>query len=208
MKKVFFSLLVASVVMVSFQSCKDDDPKVKPANEISGVIETENSLEGTFVHMSGGETEELFGKGKVVGKKFKVTLNKPSDNNLEKLDIADREGMTISDKEARTISVEDIVVMKDGSAVGGLICADVNPYVEPTEGTTKNINIILFIYSDRPVKISGTNKQGNEEESLNLNLKTGWNIVKLYRERGRSESDIMRMSSISSIPSNYKWYLK
>ncbi len=212
MKKVFLSLFLASVVMVSFSSCekgnKKDEPKAP--NEISGTILSSESLSNASVYVEvskGDDMVEVLGESKVINNKFNLTLKTPSIDMLENFDIDDGNGLTISDKDAKTMALLDgFIVKKENKNIGKIICSDISPleFNKLVDGKNE-INTISFVYSDRPVKMNGTfSERENETTTMKLDFKKGWNMIKLQQKQ-TTNSLSLTFSSISSIPSNYKW---
>lgn len=219
MKKILLSLFLVSSAMMLFQSCEKDDDNVKArgVNHISGVIETEESLDGASVYVSVSKNDEgdddvveIVGESKIKNKKFNITLKKPSDSTFEITEFP--KGVTVTDKNVKIVRIDEFEVKKEDKLLGTLLCSDVNPksWYSIEKQNDIDVNVVSLIYSDRSVKISGTGKKerDNEETTFNLNLQKGWNIVQLNLVYNRTnETRKVKYSSHSSIPSNYKWFL-
>ncbi len=214
MKKIFFRLLVASVIMVSFQSCEKDDKKDEPKtpNKISGTILSTESLSDASIYVEVRKRDdmiEVLGESKIKNKKFNLTLKTPSIDMLENFGGYNESGLTISDKDAKTMVLLDgFMVKKENKYIGRILCSDISPldFNKLVAGKNK-INAIGFVYSDRPVKVSGTfSERENETTTMKLDFKKGWNMIKVQRKQ-TTNSFNLTYSSISSIPSNYKWHL-
>ncbi len=197
---------MASVVMMSFQSCgkdKKDEPKAKLPNEISGVITTDESLEDASVYAVPDNGESLLGEAKITGKKFNLKFKSPADKDL--VEIGMKQEINISDRSAKVLTLKGLFITKGKNKfIGTLLCSDTNP-------TTKDIkekNTIDFIYVDRPFKITGTVKDDNKEFVYNLDFKKGWNTLILHVVYKNNKAVKVERKSVSSIPSNYKWYLE
>ncbi len=235
-RKLFLNLLVASVIMVSFQSCeKDDDLKQKSISKIEGIINFEGSLDENSVYayavkvVKNNEVPvmDLIGESKIRNNKFSISLKTPADKVLENITTEIPKGITVSDEKTRGTALF-LWIKKENEHLGTLTCSNKNPNIfnkdednDDIKNKTNNFNIISLLYSDREVKIFGTSKDEKNKKATqkyDLTLHKGWNILNLHIKRKvekqeqegstriTTETFVTKITSSTSIPKNCHWY--
>ncbi len=229
MKRVFLSLLVVSVVMVSFSSCEKDEPKGKTISKIEGIIDIDGSLDDSSIYAYvensvDKETtiHEVISSAKIDNKKFKLQLKTPSDKVLEKVISTLPKGLTADNKKAKVAGISKFVVKNNKEELGELMCVKETPIISNDNRQVVEKNLIFFIYSNEKVGVTGTyneSNNGNQKITYKLDLYKGWNIIDLHFistiETTIKENDItstttsvsQQITSLSSIPADYKWVL-
>ncbi len=226
MKKVFLSLLLASLVMVSFQSCNDEDDNPKGGKteltlkgnilispHVQGFDESATACAYAIYDDEKTEGRELLGESKIKNNKFKIKLKKPSDKVLMSYftdEIPDK--VTISDKNVKTTTIPGLIVKQQGDDYGQLIYSNTDfmtASIEAQQTGVMKINAIVYVYADRSADISGTYTEDDDDEvtnyTVNLQLKKGWNIIQLHTEIKDDAENKTEMTTISSVTSDYKW---
>ncbi len=231
-KKVFLSLLLASLVMVSFSSCKDKDEPNNSNKRIEGIIDKSGifsknlaprvNLDEYFVEVKLttiiNDAYEIMTKSDIKDNKFSLELKKPTIPLVKISDILKGENITISNKDAKIVAVENLKVKKkdNDKFLGNLqyIKSNLKDILEKQDDEKidiAKISSIAFLYVDRDVKITGTTiyeQAENIETIFNLNLKKGWNIIKTTRIKNYNTGVEKEESTVlSKMPTDYTWYL-
>ncbi len=234
MKKVFLSLFLASVVMVSFQSCKKDkkDEPNSSKNRIEGTIDKSSAfsrnlaprvnLDEYFVEIKlttgSNDVYEIMTTSDIKNNKFSLKLKKPTIPLIKINDIFKKENLTISNKEAKIMAVGDLKVKKkdDKKYLGNLQYIKSNLTEILLKQDDEKIDIakistIGFFYVDRDVKVTGTTtyeQEKNVENIFNLNLKKGWNIIKTTRTKNyNTDVEKQETTVLTKMPTDYTWYI-
>ncbi len=232
MRKVFLSLLLASVVMVSFSSCGKDKPNSNK-NRIEGTIDKSDTFDKNLAPLV--DLDEYFVEVKVAGQKgayeimtssdiknnkFSLKLKNPTVKISNITDIFRDKNLTISNKEAKITAIEKLKVRKktgDNDYIGNLQYIKSNlkhilVKLDDEKIEEGKINLIGFFYVDSDVKITGTITNDQDEVSVknifNLNLKKGWNIINTYRTKNyTTNAEMLETTVLTKMPTDYKWYI-
>ncbi len=217
--------------MVSFQSCKKDEPN-NSKNRIKGTIDKSDAfdqnlaplvnLEEYFVEVKlagSNGTYEIMTSSDIRDNKFSLKLKEPTIKLMNVSDIFTNKDLTISNKDAKITAITNLKVrQKDGDNkyLGDLQyiksnLKDILLKQEDEKIDVAKINTIGFFYVDRDVKITGTTiyEQEKEVENIfNLNLKKGWNIIKTTRIKNYNTGvEKQEISVLTKMPTDYTWYI-
>ncbi len=222
MKKTFLSILCVSILMNTFllSSCKKDEPSLKDTHVISGTIVSKNptlNIDSIYA-VAEGDNTEIIGKSKLSNKTFNLNLKAPDNNTLSLITKSENfEGLNISNKNVKGSMIE-FQGIKGGQMVDMLICGKTS-FNLTGSSFTANINAIMYLYLDAPVKITGTKTETKTDlvtvSTYDLNLVKGWNIINsqstasavIQGENIQNLKVNVSYNSVSSIPTGYEWKL-
>lgn len=179
MKNVFrnlFQVLFLSLVLVG---CNDD---ITLKGTLSGTIS--NYSEGSFdgIQCKEDVSHNIIGTGTPTSSgKFSIKLSMPYLNDLS----STPSGLVVSDKFARIGSLSDIEIRLQGTIKGQLMKCN---NIFDGYSTLKGMELVTFMYSDRPCTITGYGLNGSISYTYDLKLKTGWNEVMLIQESANNQT--------------------
>ncbi len=231
MKKLAKTVLLVSI-MIGFYSCEKEENE-KPQKEdfiLQGTIVTEkninpeNSVEVIMGDFSGNEENDedsfIVGRGKIVNKKFSIPISN-FENKLKYVAIDEIKATwkgnikKIECKKSRikTGMINALLVKNSGTAIVNMDAVVLSTNEMITCGEDKFMpHGIAYMYCsedfvfhkdfEKPEEL----KPGHEPVKFTLNLKKGWNLVKVDNICDGGSSPVV-LTSISKIPSEYKWRL-
>ncbi len=216
-------LLLAGMALFSVNSCgdKDKDKYVEPPKPkvfaITGTVSTEKTINANNTIQAvtdiEDETFDIVGTSSIKNKKFSIPLGIPKVLMPINLD-GFPETISIDNPKAKIAICSMLQLLNGGTMppsdempMDMLMCSNEKPQIDFEGGYSEPENTIVYMYVDSNLKIKGSFKDeaGDEVEYqviMNLDLKKGWNIVKMVTKPEKSEA-----ISLTTVPSDYKWYL-
>lgn len=111
------------------------------------------------------------------------------------------ENIKVSDKTAKVAAVESFLALKDNDEIGMFICTNLSLSSLLGGGGVDNMSVIAYFYTDKDLKITGTESKDDYTAKFDVSLKMGWNTVVVNTSRNS-----LSVTSVKKIPSDYKWY--
>ncbi len=231
MKKLAKTVLLASIV-IGFYSCEKEENE-KPQNGdfiLKGTvvteknIDSENSIEVSIDDFAERDDGALLvvGKGKIVDKKFAIPISKYKDwlkdFTIDEIKAESRGRITKIESKKPKIKagvITELLVKNSGTNTVNIdalllstnemtiVCGD-------NESISHGIGYIYcstdFVFHkdfEKPEEL----EPYHEPTKLALDLKKGWNIVKVDNICGEDGLSRTVLTSVSEIPSGYEWRL-
>ena len=237
MKKKLNWFICLTIGVFAFAACSDDEggsgEGKGTVKNISVQVEKGSTfsslIDSVFVESQFGEFwgEEIIARSAYKGGNFILNLpNELDDSLLEPMYYGDEEEngfiryMTISDKSTKCFSFESLYAYSKKDGYVGYITRsniDMNELMDVKDEDefmsllSKGIYLVVYMYVDRDVTISGSytakGEEMEDEYSMNLSLQKGWNVVatKMSMQINKAKKTAT-VEYTSSVPSGLKWH--
>ncbi|HHT23027.1 MAG TPA: hypothetical protein GXZ87_06920 [Bacteroidales bacterium] len=203
MKKLSMLFVALISLSVVFTSCENDEPKLVDINvKVVDGSNYDGKIDLVQAYAYGENDEILVGEAKYQNGGFNMKLNAVLSSNLMSIDNDDLpENIKVSDKTAKVAAVESFLALKDNDEIGMFICTNLSLSSLLGGGGVDNMSVIAYFYTDKDLKITGTESKDDYTAKFDVSLKMGWNTVVVNTSRNS-----LSVTSVKKIPSDYKWY--